>query len=103
MYYIGLDVHKKPISYCMKGCRRAGVSNKARFPRLAHSWIETLPQRWTVATTIFTVWVYDHLLPRAGQVKVAHPVMLRGIAAAKKKNDRIDIGKLAVKENGAVN
>jgi transposase len=28
-------------------------------------------------------------------VKVAHPLMLRGIAAAKKKNDRIDAGKIA--------
>ena len=28
-------------------------------------------------------------------MKVAHPVMLRAIAAAKKKNDRIDAGKIA--------
>lgn len=45
--------------------------------------------------SIFTGWVYDHLLPHATQVKVAHPVMLRAIAAAKKKNDRIDAGKIA--------
>ena len=38
---------------------------------------------------------YDHLLPHAQQVKVAHPLMLRAIAAAKKKNDRIDAGKIA--------
>jgi hypothetical protein len=34
--------------------------------------------------TIFTGWIYDHLLPHAEQVKVAHPLMLRAIAAAKK-------------------
>ena len=45
--------------------------------------------------TIFTGWIYDHLLPHAAQVKVAHPLMLRAIAAAKKKNDRIDAGKIA--------
>jgi len=45
--------------------------------------------------TIFTGWIYDHLLPQADQVKVAHPLMLRAIAAAKKKNDRIDAGKIA--------
>ena len=28
-------------------------------------------------------------------MKVAHPLMLRAIAAAKKKNDRIDAGKIA--------
>jgi transposase len=59
--------------------------------------MKTLPQPWTVAmeATIFTGWIYDHLLPHAAQVKVAHPVMLRAIALAKKKNDRIDAGKIA--------
>src|SRR5260370_17983508 len=45
--------------------------------------------------TIFSGWIYDHLLPHATQIKVAHPLMLRAIAAAKKKNDRIDASKLA--------
>jgi hypothetical protein len=34
-------------------------------------------------------------VPHAEQVKVAHPLMLRAIAATKKKNDRIDAGKIA--------
>jgi len=42
--------------------------------------------------TIFTGWIYDHMLPHAEEVKVAHPLMLRAIAAAKKKNDKIDAG-----------
>jgi transposase len=45
--------------------------------------------------TIFTGWIYDHLLPHAEQIKVAHPLMLRAIAVAKKKNDRIDANKIA--------
>jgi len=45
--------------------------------------------------TIFTGWIYDHLLPHAEKVKVAHPLMLRAIAAAKKKNDKIDASKIA--------
>ena len=45
--------------------------------------------------TIFTAWIYDHLKPHAAAVKVAHPLMLRAIAAAKKKNDRIDAHKIA--------
>jgi transposase len=59
--------------------------------------MKTLPQPWTVAmgAMIFTGWIYDHLLPNAAQVKVAHPVMLRAIALAKKKNDRIIAGKIA--------
>lgn len=43
--------------------------------------------------TVFTGWIYDHLQPYAAGLKVAHPRMLRAIAAAKKKNDRIDASK----------
>ena len=32
-------------------------------------------------------WIYDQLKPHAAELKVAHPLMLRAIAAAKKKND----------------
>ena len=54
------------------------------------AWIRTVPQPRMIAmeATIFTGWIYDHLLPHAEKVKVAHPLMLRAIAAAKKKNDR---------------
>ena len=67
MYYVGLDIHKKTISYCV-----------------LDSWMKMLPQPWAVAmeATIFTGWVYDHVLPHAKEVKVTHPVMLRAIAAA---------------------
>jgi transposase len=44
--------------------------------------------------TVFTGWIYDHLQPHAAALKVAHPLMLRAIAAAKKKNDRIDASKI---------
>jgi len=59
--------------------------------------VRTLPQPRTIAmeATMFSGWIYDHLLPHAAAVKVAHPLMLRAIAAAKKKNDRIDAGKIA--------
>jgi hypothetical protein len=45
--------------------------------------------------TIFAGWIYDHLFPLAEQVKVAYLLMLRVIAAAQKKNDQIDAGKIA--------
>ena len=45
--------------------------------------------------TIFTGWIYDHLKPHAATTKVAHSLMLRAIAAAKKKNGSIDAGKIA--------
>jgi len=43
---------------------------------------------------MFTGWIYDHLKPHAAALKVAHPLMLRAIALAKKKNDRIDANKI---------
>jgi transposase len=99
MYYIGLDVHKKTIGFCVKDAagqvHREGKIGSTR--RELDAWIGTLPQPHTIAmeATIFTGWTYDHLLPHASAVKVAHPLMLRAIAAAKKKNDRIDAGKIA--------
>jgi len=99
MYYIGLDVHKKTISYCVKDAsgqvHQEGKVGATRWE--LDGWMKTLPQPWTVAmeATIFTGWIYDHLLPHAQQVKVAHPLMLRAIAAAKKKNDQIDASKIA--------
>ncbi len=99
MYYIGLDVHKKTISYCVKDgsgqIHAQGAIPATRFD-LDH-WMKTLPQPWTAAmeATLFTGWIYDHLLPHAAALKVAHPLMLRAIAAAKKKNDRVDANKIA--------
>jgi hypothetical protein len=34
--------------------------------------------------SVFTGWIYDHLQPHATALKVAHLLMLRAIAAAKK-------------------
>jgi transposase len=99
MYYIGLDVHKRTISYCVKDVagkiHQEGKVGSTR--RELDAWIRTLPQPRTIAmeATMFTGWIYDHLLPHAEQVKVAHPLMLRAIAAAKRKNDKIDAGKIA--------
>ena len=55
--------------------------------RAGRSTVKTLPQPQIMAmeATIFTGWIYDHLLPHAEQVKVAHPLMLWAIAAAKKR------------------
>src|SRR6516225_4626808 len=75
MYYIGLDVHKKTISYCVKdaaGC--VYQEGKIGATRLElDAWLNKLPQPRMIAmeATIFTGWIYDHLLPHAEQVKVA--------------------------------
>ena len=99
MYFIGLDVHKKTISYCVKDAAgRVHQEGKvAATRRDLDQWVRVLPEPRMMAmeATIFTGWIYDYLLPHAEQVRVAHPVMLRAIAAAKKKNDTIDASKIA--------
>jgi transposase len=98
MYYIGLDVHKRTISYCVKDVTgKIFCEGKMPATRLdVDRWMKTLPQPWTAAmeATVFTGWIYDYLRPHAAALKVAHPLMLRAIAAAKKKNDRIDASKI---------
>src|SRR6201989_1163944 len=99
MYYIGLDIHKKTISFCVKDVAGYGHREGKIGSRRCEldAWVRTLPQPRMMAmeATIFTGWIYDYLLPHAEKVKVAHPLMLRAIAAAKKKNDKIDAGKIA--------
>ena len=98
MYYIGLDVHKRKISYCVKD-RSGKIYVEGSLPATRDDldfWMKTLPHPWSGAmeATMFTGWIYDHLKPHAAALKVAHPLMLRAIAAAKKKNDRIDANKI---------
>ena len=98
MYYIGLDVHKRKISYCVKDAsgKLHGEGSLTATRIDLDRWMKTLPQPWSAAmeATMFTGWIYDHLKPHAAALKVAHPLMLRAIAAAKKKNDRIDANKI---------
>jgi transposase len=50
MYYIGLDVHKKTISYCVKDAsgqiHKEGKIGATRYE--LDCWMKALPQPWTV-------------------------------------------------------
>jgi transposase len=98
-YYIGLDIHKKTISYCIKALdgRLIGQGKIEAHRQSLSEWVQGLPGPWIGAmeATIFTGWVYDFLKPYAADLKVAHPEMLKAITAAKKKNDRADAEKIA--------
>lgn len=99
IYYIGLDIHKKVIAYCIKRIDgelvRQGTVAAERKALL--KWLNELPGPWygAMEATLFTGWVYDFLKPHAVELKVAHPAMLKAITAAKKKNDRADAEKIA--------
>lgn len=98
-YYIGLDIHKRTISYCIKAIDGSLIDQgKICADRQSLSvWLAGLPGPWVGAmeATIFTGWVYDFLKPHAASLKVAHPAMLEAITVAKKKNDRADAEKIA--------
>jgi transposase len=97
--YIGFDIHKKTISYCVKQndgkILEEGVIEATRSS--VREWAQKRQRGWVGAmeATLFTGWVFDTLKPHAQAVKVAHPAMLKAIGASKKKNDRIDARKIA--------
>ena len=99
IYYIGLDIHKKTVAYCVKRADGQivdqGVMEATRSGLT--QWSGSLDRPWVGAmeATIFTGWIYDFLKPCAMELKVAHPEMLKAIAASKKKNDRLDAEKIA--------
>nr|WP_320009579.1 hypothetical protein [uncultured Desulfobulbus sp.] len=88
-YFIGLDLHKKMIAYCIKTIdgRLIEQGMVASDRTSLKTWAKGLPGPWIGAmeATMFTGWVYDFLAPYAVELKVAHPEMLRAITAAKKK------------------
>jgi transposase len=99
LYYIGLDIHKRTIAYCIKKIDGTLVrhGNVEAERKALSKWMSELPGPWygAMEATIFTGWVYDFLKPHAVDLKVAHPAMLKAITSAKKKNDRADAEKIA--------
>src|SRR5215831_5114548 len=97
--YIGFDIHKKAISFCAKA-QEGTILEEGAIPALRNkllAWAKARPRPWIGAmeATLFTGWIYDLLKPLAQELKVAHPPMLKAIAAAKKKNDKVDARMIA--------
>jgi transposase len=97
--YIGFDIHKKTISFCVKA-PDGTILEEGTIPALRKKlldWAKARPRPWRGAmeATLFTGWIYDLLKPLAQELKVAHPPMLKAIAAAKKKNDKVDARMIA--------
>lgn len=99
MHYVGLDVHKKSIAFCIKhadGTILREGSVVASRPELDR-WSATLPQPWTGAleATLFSDWIYDHLQPHAADLRMGHPAKMLAITAGKKKSDTLDARTIA--------
>ena len=98
-HYIGFDVHKKSVSYCVKTADGAIVEEgKLRATRQAlQQWAGKRTEAWCGAleATLFSGWIYDALQPFAADLRMGHPAMMKAIGASKKKNDRLDARKIA--------
>ena len=98
-HYIGLDVHKKSVSYCIKTADGTVVAEgKVRATRQCLcQWAQQHAEPWRGAmeATLFSGWIYDTLKPYAVELQMGHPAQMKAIGASKKKSDRLDARKIA--------
>jgi transposase len=98
-HYIGFDVHKKSISYCVKAPDGKIIEEgKLRATRqVLREWAQKRTEAWhgAMEATLFSGWIYDVLKPFAAELQMGNPSMMKAIGAAKKKNDKLDARKIA--------
>src|SRR2546427_12452090 len=78
--YIGLDVHKKSISFCAKA-QDGRILDEGKIAAQhidLNAWAKARPRPWVGALegTLFTCCIYDYLNPLAQDVKCAHQEIL---------------------------
>jgi transposase len=98
-HFVGLDVHKQVIAYCVKKIDGTIVSEgTVKATRTAlDEWVKTVPGRWQGAmeATMFSHWIYQHLKPHAAGLEMGHAARMKAISAGKKKSDKIDARTIA--------
>jgi transposase len=98
-HYIGFDVHKRSVSFCVKAAGGNIVEEgKLRATHdMLRQWAGKRPEPWRGAmeATLFSGWIYDTLQPFAAELQMGHPALMKAIAASKKKNDKLDARKIA--------
>ncbi|MFZ0705983.1 MAG: hypothetical protein WAM71_10305, partial [Candidatus Korobacteraceae bacterium] len=90
LHYIGFDVHKKAISFCVKTAAGEIVEEGSVLAQreVLRQWAAARPQPWRGAmeATLFSAWIYDTLKPYGEQLEMAHPAKMKAISAGKKKS-----------------
>jgi len=98
-HYIGFDVHKKSISYCVETADGKIIEEgKLRAThQVLREWAQKRTEPWhgAMEATLFSSWIYDVLKPYAAELQMGNPSMMKAIGAAKKKNDQLDARKIA--------
>ena len=92
-HYIGFDVHKKTVNYCVKTAD-GQIVEEGKLPALRvklREWATARPCPWQGAleATLFSAWIYATLQPHAQQLLMGHPAKMKAITAGKKKSDRL--------------
>jgi len=98
-HFVGLDVHKQVIAFCIKTADGQIVGEgtiKARRAEL-DQWLKTMPQPWVggMESTMFSHWIYYHLKSRGAEVSMGHAARMKAICSGKKKSDKIDARTIA--------
>ena len=98
-HYIGLDIHKRTVSYCEKRADGHTVRHGAFSAQrdCIEGWAAERRRPWIggMEATLFTGFVYDALAPYAVDLQVGHPLQLKAISYAKHKSDKIDAETIA--------
>mgnify|MGYP000597035288 CR=1 FL=1 len=105
--FVGLDVHKQIIAYCIKAADGAiineGSIKTRRFD--IDQWVRTIPGPWRggLEATMFShciqhnIWhcIYRRLAPYAARLELGNPARMKAICSGKKKSDKLDARTLA--------
>ena len=99
LYFVGLDVHKQVIAYCVKTAD-GEIVGEGKIPATRNAldqWVTTLPGPWHggLEATLFSSWIYRHLKPHAARLEMGHPARMKAISSGKKKSDKLDARMLA--------
>jgi transposase len=99
MNFIGIDLHKKTISVCVKNQERK-VLKRQTLPCAEPKQIVAFFRQWgefqaVVEATASYEWLWQLLEPLAQRLVLAHPKKLRVIAESKNKSDKLDAQVLA--------
>src|SRR5215469_6400915 len=80
-HYIGFDVHKKHINFCIKTSDGSIVEEGRLLAQRGpvREWAAAQLPLWhgAMEATLFSGWIYDTLKPYAAQLEMAHPAMVK--------------------------
>lgn len=98
-YFVGLDVHKQVIAFCVKTADgRIVDEGKIKSTRAdLDRWVDTPPKPWVggMESTMFSHWIYYQLKDRGANIHMGHAARMKAISAGKKKSDKIDARTIA--------